>query len=168
MFFEQFDQAPDLEKGSDCVTDIVSPEVRSRMMSGIRAKDTRPELVLRRALHALGFRYRLHVRNLPGKPDLVFPKYRAIIQVHGCFWHRHGCSKTTNPTSNSEFWQAKFDRNVERDREIDRQLRERGWRVGTVWECELSKKSEGSWIDAISGFIRDEALKELDLGRSMR
>ena len=150
------------------MTDIVSPEVRSRIMSGIRAKDTRPELILRRALHALGFRYRLHVRNLPGKPDLVFPKYRAIIQVHGCFWHRHGCSKTTNPTSNSEFWHAKFARNVERDREIERQLRELGWSVGTVWECELSKKSESSSIDAISRFIRDETLKELDLGRAMR
>lgn len=109
------------------MTDIVSPEVRSRMMSGIRAKNTRPELVLRRALHALGFRYRLHVRNLPGKPDLVFPKYRAIIQVHGCFWHRHGCSKTTNPASNSEFWQMKFTRNVDRDREVECRLREFGW-----------------------------------------
>lgn len=149
------------------MTDIVSPEVRSRMMSGIRAKDTRPELVLRRALHALGFRYRLHVRNLPGKPDLVFPKYRAIIQVHGCFWHRHGCSKTTDPASNSEFWQMKFARNVVRDREVECRLRELGWRVGIVWECEIASEQKLLWIDAISRFIRDPETNELELDKAV-
>jgi DNA mismatch endonuclease (patch repair protein) len=149
------------------VTDIVSPEVRSRMMSGIRAKNTRPELVLRRALHALGFRYRLHVRNLPGKPDLVFPKYRAIIQVHGCFWHRHGCSKTTDPASNSEFWQMKFARNVVRDREVECRLRELGWRVGIVWECEIASEQKLLWIDAISRFIRDPETNELELDKAV-
>lgn len=149
------------------MTDIVSPEVRSKMMSGIRAKDTRPELVLRRALHALGFRYRLHVRNLPGKPDLVFPKYRAIIQVHGCFWHRHGCSKTTDPASNSEFWQMKFARNVVRDREVKCRLRELGWRVGIVWECEIASEQKLLWIDAISRFIRDPETNELELNKAV-
>lgn len=149
------------------MTDIVSPEVRSRMMSGIRAKNTRPELVLRRALHALGFRYRLHVRNLPGKPDLVFPKYRAIIQVHGCFWHRHGCSKTTNPASNSEFWQMKFARNVDRDREVERRLRELGWRVGIVWECEIANEHKLLWINAIARFIRDPEMSELELDKAV-
>lgn len=149
------------------MTDIVSPEVRSRMMSGIRAKNTRPELVLRRALHALGFRYRLHVRNLPGKPDLVFPKYRAIIQVHGCFWHRHGCSKTTNPASNSEFWQMKFARNVDRDREVEVRLRELGWRVAIVWECEISSEQKHSWINAIARFIREPEMSELELDKAI-
>ena len=149
------------------MTDIVSPEVRSRMMSGIRAKDTRPELVLRRELHALGFRYRLHVRNLPGKPDLVFPKYQAIIQVHGCFWHRHGCSKTTNPASNSEFWQTKFARNVDRDREVECRLRELGWRVGIAWECEIASEHKLLWINAITRFIRDPEMNELELNKAV-
>lgn len=148
------------------MTDIVSPEVRSRMMSGIRAKNTRPELVLRRALHALGFRYRLHVRNLPGKPDLVFPRYRAIIQVHGCFWHRHGCSKTTNPASNSEFWQMKFARNVDRDREVECRLRELGWRVGIVWECEIASEQKQLWINAVTRFIRDPKMNELAVDKA--
>lgn len=149
------------------MTDIVSPEVRSRMMSGIRAKDTRPELALRRALHALGFRYRLHVRNLPGKPDLVFPKYRAIIQVHGCFWHRHGCSKTTNPASNSEFWQMKFARNMDRDREVECRLRELGWRVGIVWECEIASEQKLLWVNAIARFIREPEMNELELDKDV-
>ena len=110
------------------MADIVSPETRSRMMSGIRGRNTRPELVLRSALHARGFRFRLHVRDLPGKPDLVFPKHRAVIQVHGCFWHRHGCKKTTNPSTNSEFWALKFRQNVERDVKTEAELVELGWR----------------------------------------
>lgn len=137
------------------MTDIVSPDVRSRMMSGIRAKDTRPELVLRRALHALGFRYRLHARNLPGTPDLVFPKYRAIIQVHGCFWHRHGCRKTTNPTSNGEFWKAKFARNVERDLEIETELRRLGWRVAVFWECEIGRILDARVLERARTFLLD-------------
>lgn len=135
------------------MTDIVSPEVRSRMMSGIRAKDTRPELVLRKALHALGFRYRLHVRNLPGRPDLVFPKYRAIILVHGCFWHRHGCSKTTMPSTNVEFWKMKFQRNVERDREVYTQLISRGWRLCVIWECEIGRKFDPLVVERARKFL---------------
>lgn len=131
------------------------------MMSGIRAKDTQPELVLRQALHARGFRYRLHAPELPGKPDLVFPKHFAVIQVHGCFWHRHGCDKTSTPSSNSEFWQTKFARNLERDREVDLQLRELGWRVGVVWECVIGKRLDSRVLDEISHFLINHKLDRI-------
>ena len=113
------------------------------MMAGIKGKDTKPELVLRRALHARGFRYRLHSKTVPGRPDLVFPKHHAIVFVHGCFWHRHeGCRYTTTPSTRPEFWQAKFDSNVIRDAAIRDELLERGWRVATVWECSLRKTDQ--------------------------
>lgn len=119
------------------MVDTVDKATRSRMMSGIRSKDTKPEMQVRRFLHAAGFRYRLHVKELPGRPDIVLPKYRTVIQVHGCFWHRHsGCRLAAMPASNVEMWAAKFARNVERDREVERQLMEMGWRVLTVWECD--------------------------------
>lgn len=119
------------------MVDIVDKAVRSRMMSGIRGKDTKPEMQVRRFLHAAGFRYRLHVKELPGRPDIVLPKYRTVVQVHGCFWHRHpGCRFAVMPASNVEAWTAKFVRNVERDREVERQLMKMGWRVLTVWECD--------------------------------
>ena len=109
------------------MTDIVDKHTRSRMMAGIKGKDTKPELVLRRALHARGFRYRLHSKNVPGRPDLVFPKHHAIVFVHGCFWHRHeGCRYTTTPSTRPEFWQAKFDANVTRDGAVQGQLLEAG------------------------------------------
>ncbi|WP_332777434.1 very short patch repair endonuclease [Polaromonas sp.] len=111
---------------------------RSRMMSSIRGKNTWPERMLRSFLFARGFRYRLHVRNLPGSPDLVFPKHRAVIFVHGCFWHRHeGCRYTTTPKANSEFWKQKFQGNVDRDARHAAMLRDLGWRVAVVWECSL-------------------------------
>ncbi|WP_420381827.1 very short patch repair endonuclease [Novosphingobium sp.] len=138
------------------MADIVSIEVRSRMMSGIRAGNTRPEMLLRRALHALGFRYRLHAKDLPGKPDLVFPKYRAVLQVHGCFWHRHGCNRTTNPSSNSTFWQEKFRRNIERDLEVEERLRSLGWRVAVVWECDLDKKRQARTIERVNHFLKGD------------
>lgn len=120
------------------MTDIVDKQTRSRMMAGIRGKDTSPELALRRALHALGFRFRLHSRTLPGRPDLVFPKYRAAVFVHGCFWHRHaGCRYATSPSTRPEFWHAKFESNVSRDRKVRSRLVEAGWRVAIVWECAL-------------------------------
>lgn len=112
-------------------------------MSRIRGKDTKLEILLRRALHALGLRYRLHARDLPGKPDLVFPRRKAVVLVHGCFWHRHaGCKVATTPKSNVEFWQAKFDRNVDRDARTTQALREAGWRVFVAWECELVGKGK--------------------------
>jgi DNA mismatch endonuclease, patch repair protein len=121
------------------MTDVVSPEVRSRMMSGIRGKDTAPELTLRRALFAAGFRFRLHVRKMPGRPDIVLPRYRAVVFVHGCFWHQHtGCRYATTPGSNAAFWQRKFAENRARDEKAVAALIATGWRVLTVWECELS------------------------------
>ena len=106
-------------------------------MSGIRGKDTKPEITVRRALHAAGFRFRLHSRELPGRPDIVLPRYRAAVLVHGCFWHRHtSCKYTTTPASNRRFWSAKFNENVARDVKQERKLRAAGWRVITVWECQ--------------------------------
>jgi len=108
------------------------------MMAGIRSRDTKPELVLRKGLHALGFRYSLNRKDLPGKPDLVFRRYQAIIFVHGCFWHRHeGCKLASVPASNAQFWREKFARNVERDRENIAVPQNAGWRTGIVWECSL-------------------------------
>lgn len=113
---------------------------RSQMMSRIRAKNTRPELVLRKVLFAAGFRYRLHQRGLPGSPDLVFPKYKAALFVHGCFWHRHGgCRYTTIPKTNVGFWTLKFEGNVHRDARTVAALHDAGWRVAVVWECALNR-----------------------------
>ncbi|MGC6585093.1 very short patch repair endonuclease [Paenibacillus sp. Dod16] len=120
--------------------DIVSPDTRSRMMAGIRSKDTKPELIIRKGLHCLGFRYRLHDKNLPGKPDMVFPRYNAVIFVHGCFWHGHSCHLFKWPSSNTEFWRTKITRNIELDKEHIACLQEMGWRTGIVWECSLKGK----------------------------
>ncbi|WP_256326182.1 very short patch repair endonuclease [Sphingomonas sp. NFR15] len=110
---------------------------RSALMARIGPRDTKPEMVVRRLLHALGRRFRLHRRDLPGTPDIVLPGSRKAIFVHGCFWHRHeGCPKATTPKTRSEFWQDKFDRNVERDERKEADLRAAGWDVTTVWECE--------------------------------
>jgi DNA mismatch endonuclease (patch repair protein) len=107
-------------------------------MSRIGGKNTSPEVTLRKALHRLGLRFRLHGRGLPGKPDLVFPKYKAIVLVHGCFWHRHaGCKIATIPKSNTAFWLEKFGKNVLRDEKVTQSLLDLGWRVFVVWECEL-------------------------------
>lgn len=121
------------------MVDFLSATERSERMSRIRSKDTQPELALRKALHKQGFRYRLHGAGLPGKPDLVFPRYKTVVFVHGCFWHRHeGCSIATTPKSNTQFWTDKFERNVARDIRSQAMLEELGWRVFVVWECELA------------------------------
>lgn len=123
--------------GSRRVTDIVDSTKRSQMMAGIRGRHTKPELVVRGMLHASGFRYRLHRKDLPGTPDIVLPRYRAVILVHGCFWHMHeGCKFSTIPSSNSEFWHEKLAKNRERDRRQLDALNSLGWRVLVVWECE--------------------------------
>lgn len=119
------------------MADVVPPEVRSRMMSGIRGKDTKPEWVVRRALHARGFRYRLHVRDLPGRPDIVLPRYRAVVFVHGCFWHGHDCPLFRWPKTRPGFWRAKIGRNQSNDQKHLIALRDAGWRVAIVWECAL-------------------------------
>lgn len=122
------------------MVDIVEKAVRSRMMAAIRGKNTQPEMLLRRFLHANGFRYRLHVRTLPGSPDIVLPKYCLVIFVHGCFWHQHcGCKYAAKPDERSQKWEEKFTGTLERDRRHILQLQEAGWRVFTLWECGLSK-----------------------------
>jgi DNA mismatch endonuclease (patch repair protein) len=118
--------------------DVVASARRSAMMAGIRGRDTRPEMAVRRMAHSLGYRYRLHRRDLPGTPDLVFPRLRKVLFVHGCFWHRHaGCRLSYDPKSNQEFWRRKFAANVARDQRARRDLQEGGWQVETLWECEV-------------------------------
>ena len=130
--------------------DVVDRETRSRMMAGIRGKDTQPELVLRRALHKRGFRYRLHVASLPGKPDLVFPKQHAVIQVNGCFWHCHECHLFKWPSSRVQFWRTKIIRNREKDAETSAALVHAGWRVLTVWECAFKGRTRRNEEDVIA------------------
>ena len=125
------------------MSDVVDQTTRSRMMAEIRGKNTRPEIMLRRALHARGFRYRLHDKKLPGKPDIIFSRYRAVCLVHGCFWHRHpGCAYAYTPVTRGEFWKTKLDANVVRDKRKRQELLDIGWRVATVWECALRKGGE--------------------------
>lgn len=120
--------------------DKVSKAERSRIMRSVRGRDTGPEVRLRKLLHAAGYRFRLRRDDLPGRPDVVLPKYRAAVFVHGCFWHRHaGCRRATTPADNFDYWQAKFARNVARDRRVKRDLRSAGWRPIVVWECEIAK-----------------------------
>lgn len=124
------------------MADIVSPSKRSQMMAGIKGKNTKPELAVRSALFARGFRYRLHNSKLPGKPDLVFPCYRAVIFVHGCFWHRHNCALFKWPKTQQNYWAEKLSGNANRDKMIERELLGLGWRVANVWECALKGKSK--------------------------
>ena len=121
--------------------DVHSQEQRSFKMSKIRGKDTRPETIVRRWLWSNGYRYRLHKKELPGKPDIVLLKYHAVIFIHGCFWHRHGCQWTTMPKSNRDFWLAKFNKNVSRDKQNIAALMQQLWRVMVIWECSLQRKN---------------------------
>lgn len=140
------------------MVDVVDQATRSRMMSGIRGKDTQPELALRRALHRNGIRYRLHGSHLPGRPDLILPARRVVIFVHGCFWHRHlGCHWCSTPTSNSDFWSAKFERNVARDREVLEALHVTGWRVGVAWECGLRAKYLDDTVARLLIWVRSDS-----------
>lgn len=117
--------------------DHLTPEARSANMAKVKSKDTRPELIVRRTLHAMGYRFRLHRKDLAGRPDVVLTRLRTVVFVHGCYWHRHaGCSRATTPETRRDFWQAKFDRTVERDRDQVEHLRAAGWNVLVVWECE--------------------------------
>jgi DNA mismatch endonuclease (patch repair protein) len=119
------------------MTDVFTPEKRSRIMARVKGADTRPEMIVRSMAHRMGFRFRLHVRDLPGRPDLVFPRHKKIIFVHGCFWHGHdGCRRSARPTTNTEFWNRKLSGNVERDKRNREALIEAGWKVLVVWECE--------------------------------
>lgn len=118
--------------------DTLTQRQRSEIMARVRSKNTRPELAVRRLLHGMGYRFRLHRASLPGKPDIVLPRHRVAVFVHGCFWHRHaGCAATRTPKSRVAFWREKFESNVKRDRAARRKLRGDGWRVLVVWECQL-------------------------------
>lgn len=130
------------------MVDIVDKQTRSRMMSGIRGKNTQPEMLVRKYLHAKGFRYRLHDKKLPGSPDIVLRKYQLAIFVHGCFWHRHkGCRYATTPAQNRDKWRLKFKQNTERDQRQINQLIDMGWRVLVIWECVLKlPMQELAWV----------------------
>jgi DNA mismatch endonuclease (patch repair protein) len=134
------------------VSDVLTKEQRHLNMSHIRGKDTRPEEIVRKYLFSRGYRYRKNDKRYPGKPDIILPKYKTVIFVHGCFWHRHpGCRYATIPKTDYEFWQKKFDQNVTRDKRVQKQLKDMGWRVIVVWECEISRKSD-----------REERLRRLE------
>jgi DNA mismatch endonuclease (patch repair protein) len=143
------------------MADKLTPEERSWLMSRVRGKDTKPEWILRSALHRMGFRYGLHNGKLPGKPDLVLRKYNTVIFVHGCFWHRHpGCPKSTTPKSNRAFWEEKFRRNVDRDARNRRLLKEAGWKVVVVWQCELYKRTVETIERVVGELLHDSDAPE--------
>ena len=140
------------------MADIVDKATRSRIMAAIGGKDTKPELALRKALHARGFRYRLHRKGLPGRPDLVFPKYRAVCFIHGCFWHQHpGCKEATKPKSRTEFWEGKFAATEARDQRSRARLLEAGWRVAIVWECSLRGKHLMATVSEIAEWLTSDS-----------
>ena len=118
-----------------------TPEQRHRNMAAVKGKNTKPEIAVRKLLHKLGYRFRLHRKDLPGKPDIVLPKYKTVIFIHGCFWHRHaGCKYASTPSSNTVFWEKKFEENVARDRKNIEKLETLGWKVITIWGCEVNEE----------------------------
>lgn len=139
--------------GSADMADVVDAATRSRMMAGIRGKDTKPELIVRKFLHRQGFRYRLHPRHLPGVPDLLLPKYHTVIFVHGCFWHQHaGCKYATKPKNNGDFWHKKLGENVVRDAKVIAALKADGWRAIVIWECEINDDRLAHLASQLRGF----------------
>lgn len=145
--------------------DIVPASVRSRMMSGIKGKNTRPELVIRSALHKRGFRFRLHRNDLPGKPDLVFTRHNAVLFVHGCFWHGHDCHMFHWPKSREGFWREKIGKNALRDQQQRKALVDAGWRIGIIWECALKGKTRlpfDSVVDQCTTWLKSD-MKTLEL-----
>ena len=143
----------------EAVADIWDKSTRSRVMARIKGKNTKPEWVVRRFLFANGFRFRLHVNTLPGHPDIVLPAYKTIVLVHGCFWHLHpGCKTAHIPASNSDFWKQKLHRNAERDAIQLQQLRDLGWRVILIWECELGAKQRKARLANLLREITDESI----------
>lgn len=128
------------------MADHVDSLKRSDIMRAVQTRNGRYELLVRSALHRMGYRFRIHGRDLPGTPDIVLPKWKTVVFVHGCFWHRHGCSKTTTPKTNEEFWLRKFEANVSRDLFVGDQLRRMGWRVVVVWQCELGSLEKAKTV----------------------
>lgn len=151
------------------MADVVSPQKRSEMMSGIKGKDTKPEQFIRKALHRQGYRYRLHAKDLPGKPDLVFPKYNAAIFVHGCFWHGHDCHLFRWPQSRIEFWQEKIARNRANDLKAIKALESAGWRVLSLWECAIKGKERldpDHILDLVTDWLHSEVRNSEIRGRT--
>lgn len=133
--------------------DTRTPEQRRRIMQAVRSKDTGPEMKVRRLLHAMGYRFRLHRKDLPGKPDIVLPKYRKAIFVHGCFWHAHGCPKGRPPKSRLEYWLPKLEQNAKRDRTKIEQLESKGWKALVVWQCET--RDADMLAERLKAFVDD-------------
>jgi|SRR5665213_107822 len=134
--------------------DRLTPQERSSNMASIPSRNTNPEMIVRKTVHSLGYRYRLHQKSLPGTPDLTFLRKRKVIFVHGCFWHRHkGCAKASTPTTRADFWQEKFDSNVARDRRVTKALKREGWKILVVWQCEL--KNSEALARRIDAFLKD-------------
>jgi DNA mismatch endonuclease, patch repair protein len=126
------------------------------MVARIRGKDTKPEVLLRKALHAQGIRFRLHAANLPGRPDIVFPRFKAVCFVHGCFWHQHpGCRLATTPKTRPEFWQSKFESNAERDREVQDRLLSADWRIAVIWECATTDSNILALAEALKSWLHN-------------
>lgn len=130
------------------MVDVVDSATRSRMMSGIRGRNTKPEILIRSLLHSQGFRFRLHVRDMPGRPDIVLPRYRAVVFVHGCFWHGHNCPLFKLPGTRPDFWREKIERNQNNDNRAKKALLADGWRVGIIWECAL--RGAGKNIEGVA------------------
>lgn len=137
------------------MTDVFSKEKRSWIMSLVKGRDTKPEILVRSIIHRMGFRFRVHRRDLPGNPDIVLPRYRKVIFVHGCFWHGHkNCPRSKRPSTQKSFWSKKLDRNLERDKNYLLELRQRGWRVLVIWECET--KTPKKLMMKLERLLRDE------------
>jgi DNA mismatch endonuclease (patch repair protein) len=160
------------------MADVVTPEVRSRMMAGIRAKNTRPEILIRRGLFKRGLRFRIHDPRFPGKPDIVLPKHRAVVLVHGCFWHGHSCPLFKWPATRGAFWLKKIERNQVVDARSRRRLRAAGWRVLTIWECAMKGRGRLSteeivdqaakWVLSVSSSKEIRGIKARENGRRKR
>ncbi len=148
------------------MVDIVDPVRRSHMMARIRGRDTKPERIVRSHLHQAGLRFRLHARALPGRPDIVLKRWKAVVFVHGCFWHRHrGCPMATTPSTNPEFWRRKFEENVSRDARNVAALRSLGWRVFIVWECRTSTLTLRSLVLRIRAIADHSHIQRTNGGR---
>jgi DNA mismatch endonuclease (patch repair protein) len=148
------------------MTDVLTSEQRLLNMSRIKGRDTKPELLIRRGLHARGLRYRLHIRTLPGSPDLVFSRFRTAVFIHGCFWHLHRCPLSKLPATRTDFWRNKLEENVNRDRSAIKALQGDGWRVLVVWECAMrgqGRQDQNAMLDSIVQYIRSGTNSLLEL-----
>ena len=153
------------------MSDVLTKAQRRLNMQHVKSVDTKPELMIRRTLHSKGFRYKLHTKFLPGSPDLVFPKYRVVIFVHGCFWHRHNCYKASVPSSRTDFWLNKFKENIARDQLNIQQLSNLGWRILVIWECALKGRNKISFdllINLMTNFIKNDVSQFFEIGGNVR